>query len=78
MQPYADQFVPKFSTECFPVPIPELYNPAMLHVNYIGLLEECEKVLDSIMVSIHVLHLKYQVGFITIHACNNISTIHVV
>ena len=52
--PYADNFIPKLSTECFPRPIPDHYNPDMLHVDYIGLVDECERVFDSIKVCIHV------------------------
>ena len=35
-------------------PIPELYNSDMLTLDYIGLLAECEKVLDFISVDLHL------------------------
>ena len=61
--PHADKFVPKLSTTSFPRPIPDLYNPGMLHLDYIGLIEECERVYDSIKV--------HPLLYIYVNACVN-------
>ena len=49
--PYAEGFIPTLSNSDFPIPISELYNPEMLHVDYLDLLSECEKVFGSLKVT---------------------------
>ena len=50
MPPYANDFVPKLSSGKFPKPLTELYNPTALHIDYVSLLEMCEKEFESIKV----------------------------
>lgn len=38
--PYAYNFIPKLTCSTFPKPIPELYNPDMLHQDYLSLITE--------------------------------------
>ena len=47
-QPFAETFIPLLSQFVFPLPITELYNPAVLSMVYPDLLKECEKVFDCI------------------------------
>lgn len=54
-QPYAQSFIPKLSLAEFPKPLTELYNPDALRMNYTELLVECEKVFQSITVSLRKL-----------------------
>jgi hypothetical protein len=49
--PYAEDFIPILSNNEFPIPIVELYNPEMLHVDYLQLLSECEKVFETIVIT---------------------------
>jgi hypothetical protein len=49
--PYSNEFIPKYSTGLFPKPITELYNPDMLHENYVTLIKECEKLFNSVKIT---------------------------
>ena len=50
--PYAKEFVPKQSSDNFPIPFYELYNPDKLSCDYVQLLRECEKVFKELKVKI--------------------------
>ncbi len=49
-QPYAEKFIPKMCQEQFPEPMNELYSPEALKMTYLELLNECERVVESISV----------------------------
>jgi len=50
LRPYHQEFIPKLSSQEFPQPITDLYNPATLSMNYIELLKECKKAFDTLKV----------------------------
>lgn len=58
IQPYAQEFIPKMSQEQFPRPFGELYDPEALKMTYTKLLDECERVFKSIVVSLIVLYMQ--------------------
>ena len=51
--PYAQEFIPTLSNDKFPTPISELYNPDMLHVGYLELITECERVFGCLKVQLY-------------------------
>lgn len=53
--PYSKYFVPKLSQATFPQPITDLYNPSALEMDYMELLDECEKQFDLITVYSNVI-----------------------
>ena len=57
LQPYHKEFIPKLSSEEFPTPISEMYNPATLKMNYTELLKESEKAFDKLKVCIILLYI---------------------
>lgn len=48
--PYAEEFIPNCYKSTLPKPMTDLYNPEMLHVDFITLLNECETVFSSLKV----------------------------
>ena len=57
LRPYHKEFIPKLSSEEFPTPISEMYNPATLKMNYTELLKESEKAFDKLKVCIILLYI---------------------
>ena len=48
--PYCESYIPKLANNSFPKPVTELYNPEALHLGYIELISECEKVYANMKV----------------------------
>ncbi len=41
---FAEEFIPRLSTNKLPKPLTELYNPEALRMDYLKLLDSCESV----------------------------------
>ncbi len=51
VKPYAEQFIPRLNHTSLPSPMMDLYNPELLHVDYLSLLNECEARFECLKVS---------------------------
>lgn len=51
VQPYAEEFIPRLSSALLPIPMMDLYNPELLHADYLSLLNECEAQFECLKVS---------------------------
>jgi len=50
VEPYSEQFIPKVFSLSLPKSLAQLYDPDSLHMEYLPLLDLCEKVYESIKV----------------------------
>ncbi len=60
VEPFAEDFIPRLSTDKLPKPLTDLYNPDALRMDYLKLLDSCESVFQSIKVRLsYKLEIKY-------------------
>ncbi len=48
--PYAEEFIPRLNSASLPSPMMDLYNPELLHSDYLSLLNECEAIASDLSV----------------------------